>query len=211
MATPPKIAATIIIPIEQTEIFKQRLNNIMFNKELTTKWKRHTVVMGDSISEIANKYATTTDIIKTTNKLESDIIKINQILTIPNTMNIVDIKNNDYRISSKVSQDKIPGPKITIHKVKAGDTVTIIANKYNVTLGQIEFWNNINARKKLKENDEIILWTKKKQSNKTTTYKIKPGDTLGGIAQKHSQSIKQLKAKNGLISDLVKINQILKV
>ena len=211
MATPPKIAATIIIPIEQTEIFKQRLNNIMFNKELTTKWKRHTVVMGVSISEIANKYATTTDIIKTTNKLESDIIKINQILTIPNTMNIVDIKNNDYRISSQVSQDKIPGPKITIHKVKAGDTVTIIANKYNVTLGQIEFWNNINARKKLKENDEIILWTKKKQSNKTTTYKTKPGDTLGGIAQKHNQSIKQLKAKNGLISDLVKINQILKV
>ena len=52
---------------------------------------------------------------------------------------------------------------------------------------------------------------KKKQSNKTTTYKIKPGDTLGGIAQKHNQSIKQLKAKNGLISDLVKINQILKV
>ena len=215
MATTPKTAATILIPVEKTEIFKHRLNNINIAADLTPQLKKHTVVSGDSISEIASKYESTIEIIKTANKLESDTIRVKQILIIPSATTLTNTKNNDYyKVSSKISQDRIPGPQIIVHKVKAGDTVATIAAKYNVTLGQIEFWNSINARKKLKNDDEIILWTKKSNAKspvKSGSYQALLGDTLGAIAHKYHQTIEQLKEKNNLKTDVIKANQILKV
>ena len=40
--------------------------------------------------------------------------------------------------------------------------------------------------------------------NGVTYYKIKEGDTLGGIAKKFRISVKQLKAWNGLKSDIIR-------
>ncbi len=42
-------------------------------------------------------------------------------------------------------------------------------------------------------------------------YQVKPGDTLYSLAQKHGISVKELKALNGLKSDVIKVGQTLKV
>lgn len=47
--------------------------------------------------------------------------------------------------------------------------------------------------------------------NGVTYYKIKEGDTLGGIAKKFSVSVKQLKAWNGLKSDMIRAGKTLKI
>jgi membrane-bound lytic murein transglycosylase D len=47
--------------------------------------------------------------------------------------------------------------------------------------------------------------------NGVTYYKIKEGDTLGGIAAKFRVSVKQLKAWNGLTSDLIRAGKTLKI
>lgn len=47
--------------------------------------------------------------------------------------------------------------------------------------------------------------------NGVTYYKIKQGDTLGGIAQKFRVSVKQLKAWNGLKSDNIRAGKTLKI
>ena len=44
-----------------------------------------------------------------------------------------------------------------------------------------------------------------------TTYRVKSGDSLWSIAQKHGLSVDQLKALNQLTSDLILVNQTLKV
>ena len=47
--------------------------------------------------------------------------------------------------------------------------------------------------------------------NGVTYYKIKEGDTLGGIAKKFRVSVKQLKAWNGLTSDIIRAGKTLKI
>ena len=47
--------------------------------------------------------------------------------------------------------------------------------------------------------------------NGVTYYKIKEGDTLGGIAAKFRVSVKQLKSFNGLTSDLIRAGKTLKI
>lgn len=47
--------------------------------------------------------------------------------------------------------------------------------------------------------------------NGVTYYKIKEGDTLGGIAKKFRVSVKQLKAWNGLKSDMIRAGRTLKI
>lgn len=47
--------------------------------------------------------------------------------------------------------------------------------------------------------------------NGITYYKIKEGDTLGGIANKFHVSVKQLKAWNGLKSDMIRAGKTLKI
>jgi membrane-bound lytic murein transglycosylase D len=63
---------------------------------------------------------------------------------------------------------------------------------------------------------EIDLWQKTGVNgaytvNGVTYYKIKEGDTLGGIAAKFHVSVKNLKAWNGLTSDLIRAGKTLKI
>ena len=47
--------------------------------------------------------------------------------------------------------------------------------------------------------------------NGVTYYKIKQGDTLGGIAAKFRVSVKRLKSFNGLTSDMIRAGKTLKI
>ncbi|WP_346332679.1 LysM peptidoglycan-binding domain-containing protein [Prosthecobacter sp. SYSU 5D2] len=51
----------------------------------------------------------------------------------------------------------------------------------------------------------------KKTTSRTTTYTIKSGDTLSGIARKHSTTVAKIKAANGLKSDLIRAGKTLKI
>lgn len=78
---------------------------------------KYTVKSGDNLYSIANKYGTTVNKIKELNNLSSNIIKVNQVLKIP----------NNY---------------IT-YVVKKGDTLWDIAKKYNTSVSTLKKLNNL--------------------------------------------------------------------
>ena len=51
----------------------------------------------------------------------------------------------------------------------------------------------------------------KSQESKCTTYTVKSGDTLSGIAKKHRVSVSDIKKWNNLKNDLIRVNQKLKI
>ncbi|TDU69362.1 D-gamma-glutamyl-meso-diaminopimelic acid endopeptidase CwlS [Prosthecobacter fusiformis] len=53
--------------------------------------------------------------------------------------------------------------------------------------------------------------SKKSSSGRTSSYTIKSGDTLGGIARKHSTTVAKIKAANGLKSDMIRAGKTLKI
>jgi len=87
----------------------------------------HVVKAGDSLSKISAKYNVTIRAIKRLNKLQRDTVYLGQKIKLPSSAKIK--KKNRY------------------HKVKRGDTLSEIAEKYNVTITQIMKLNKLRSRK----------------------------------------------------------------
>jgi membrane-bound lytic murein transglycosylase D len=203
--TAPNTKAQILIPLNKSEEFKQHLSYLSTG----ALWQKYVVKAGDSLSVIAIKFKTTIANIKKINKLQNYNVKIKQILLLPvNNYNVI---NDDSYVHDKIiTEDNLPGPQQLRHKVLPGDTVAKIAKKHNVKIGEIEFWNSVNARNSLTSGDEIIIWHSP-ALKKRTTYKVKAGDSLGLIAKKFNTSIDKIKKQNNLSVSIIKVNQIIKI
>jgi len=110
-------------------------------KEKTTKPKgkkiTHSVKSGENLTLIAEKYSVTTKEIMEWNELEDDVIKVDQKLTIYSEKKEV-TKKKETNKESKKSQT---------HKVKKGESLGLIAGKYNITIKQLKKWNNLKSDK----------------------------------------------------------------
>lgn len=203
--TSPNEKAQILIPFDKSEEFKRHLNYLATG----ALWQRYVVASGDSLSTIAAKFKTTVANIKKINKLRSNDIKINQVLLLP-INNYKDVSGSNYVADSVINEDKLPGPKQVVHKILQGDTVSKIAKKYNVKIGEIEFWNGIHARNTLTPGEEITIW-RSPAPKRSTEYKVKSGDSLGLIAKKYNTTVPSIKKKNNLSGTIIKIGQVIKI
>jgi len=147
------------------------------------------------------------------------------------------LKNKEHRNESTEKSDEVPkvetekpnkkkdvkfkkekknppkGSSVT-YTVKKGDNLTLIAEKYDVTVSDIKEWNDL-------EDDNIIIgqklkiYTNKKKDTKEKlsqqTYKVKAGDNLTSIANQFGVTVAKLKEWNELESDVIYEGQVLKL
>ena len=108
--------------------------------------------------------------------------------------------------------------KLAYHTVRRGESLGLIAQKYDVTVTEIKRWNNlrsslINAGNKLK------IYGTKEESTKShiskssaTTYVVRSGDSLYTIAKKFpGVSADDLKEWNGISGNNIKPGMKLKI
>lgn len=177
-------------------------------KEKTTNKKAtyHVVEEGDNLSDIANSYDVTVADLKDWNDLENDKIMVGQKLVVaePKTT------------KEKNTKEKTSNKKAKTHKVKEGENLTGIADKYDVSVEDLREWNNL-KKDVIVPGQELIVskTTTKKETTKETskkTHKVKKGDTLASISEEYDVSIKDLKKWNDLESDgTIYIGQTLKI
>lgn len=109
--------------------------------------KQHTVRSGDNLWAIARQYGTTVSVLAKTNQLSTTAtLRLGQTLTLPNTVKA---------ISSRTAATT---PAQTIrYKVKRGDSLSVIAQRHNVTVKQIMKWNNLTNNNYLKQGQTLKL------------------------------------------------------
>jgi len=105
----------------------------------------YTVKKGDTLTKIAKKYDLTVKKLKELNNLKSNTIYVNQKL--------VTSKKETTAAKATVS---VKNEKTTTYKVVAGDTLTKIANKHNLTLGELKQLNNLSSTV-IKVGDTLIV------------------------------------------------------
>jgi LysM repeat protein/lysophospholipase L1-like esterase len=116
-----------------------------------------------------------------------------------------------------------PAGGSTTHTVKSGENLGLIAQKYGVTVSQIQQWNNIKgttiyAGQKLiiygktsqtstNNTSAISKETPSTQSSSTgstkTTHTVQSGESLYSIAKKHGVTVENIKKWNKLDSDKI--------
>ncbi|MFY0418648.1 MULTISPECIES: peptidoglycan endopeptidase LytE [Bacillus] len=163
------------------------------------------VKKGDTLWDLSRKYDTTISKIKSENHLRSDIIYVGQTLSI-----------NGKSTSSKSSSSSSSS---STYKVKSGDSLWKISKKYGMTINELEKLNGLKSDLlrvgqvlKLKGSTSSSSSSSSKvSSSSTSTYKVKSGDSLSKIASKYGTTVSKLKSLNGLKSDVIYVNQVLKV
>jgi membrane-bound lytic murein transglycosylase D len=201
-ATSPNGPHKLLVPTVVAEEFVEKLDATGKNERI--RWARYKVRSGDSLSVIASNYGTTTSVLKQINNISGSFIKIGQPLLIP----LASESQQNYlysqaprfeRFETKNSKGK---RKIT-HTVVEGDTLWDISRLYKVTSKDIAAWNKTTTKKTLSLGENLTIWKPTKSTNKKMrrlTYKVRSGDSLGGIAQKF----------NVKTTDLVRWNKLQK-
>ncbi|WP_171051019.1 LysM peptidoglycan-binding domain-containing protein [Bacillus sp. BHET2] len=163
------------------------------------------VKSGDTLSAIAKKYKTTVTNLKKINNLKSDRIYVGQVLKVSGS-------------ATAPSKNETTAPsKSATYKVKKGDNLSAIAKKYKTTVSNLKKINNL-------KNDRIYVGqvlkvtgagtaSSKNESSatKSSSYKVKSGDSLSVIAKKYKTTVSNLKKMNNLKNDMIYVGQILKV
>lgn len=146
----------------------------------------YTVKKGDTLWDIANKYDTSVNEIKSLNNLKSNILQVGQALKISSKKN------------SNVSSNYIE------YNVVKGDNLYTIANKFDVTISDIKSINNLSTN--ILQIGQVL---KIPGITNYNTYLVKKGDSLWKIANKYGTTVKKLMAINNLSTSTLKIGQSL--
>jgi LysM repeat protein len=102
--------------------------------------------------------------------------------------------------------------KAKTYKVKSGDTVTAIAKRFGLSVGQIAKLNNLGPRSLIRVGQVIKLSGNTAPQSAVESYRVKPGDTLSAIASRHGLSVSELTAINRINSStIIYPGQVLRV
>ena len=139
----------------------------------------YTVVKGDTLYQIAQKYSVSVQDIIDANNLVSTSLSIGQKLLIPTSNN-----------------------KDTLYTVVSGDNLYKIANQYGVTVDEIKKLNNLTSN--LLSIGQVL---KIPSRDNYTVYVVQSGDSLYGIARKYGTTVSDLQSVNNLASSNLSIGQ----
>lgn len=157
----------------------------------------HTVQPGETLSEIAAQYAVTSEAILALNDLDD-----------PNAI----VAGQQLRIPAQFTEPAPDG----MHRVQLGETLTSIAARYDLAIGQLMNMNGMQNPDELTAGQLLIISTKITATPTTAptatptaaaaptvttlpdTHTVSAGETLTGIAQRYGLTITQLMLINGI-------------
>lgn len=222
----------------------------------TPKYVYHKVRKGETLTRIANKYGVTNGEIMKLNKMRSSSVPLGKNLKIPTkgstvVEEVVETPKTPVKTNDKVKPATPPAPAkkdtmvmgtivydtvVTItHIVQRNESLTVIANKYEVTVDELKAWNELkdnwlNIGQKLKVRTSVkltkpgLVVVEKPAPTKPEPvkpvakpeakkyYTVKSGEYFGRIAQKHGLTPAQLQKLNpGVKPDRINVGQELRV
>ncbi len=108
-----------------------------------------------------------------------------------------------------------PVPAYVTHRVRSGESLSVIAEKYNTSIKSIMNMNGLKSRNFLRAGWKLKIPTGKYTSAPALTvssgekieYIVRKGDSLWKIADSFNTTVQSIKAINGLQSNWLKIGQ----
>lgn len=150
------------------------------------------VASGDTLSGIAAKHGVTTASIRSNNGLTSDKIVVGQKLVLTN------------------AAKSAATPRV--HVVASGESLSVIAAKYGVSQADLQRWNKITNSAHIRIGQQLTVHgASAPPAPAWSSYTVKPGDSLGRIAQQHGCTVADLQQWNKLSGTVIRPGQALKI
>ena len=208
-ATHPDGPHRLIVPVGATQRFRQNLDSLAPASRIA--WERYKVKSGDTLSEIADRFNVSTQVLMRQNDLNTSRIRAGQALLIPKAIGPESSLTANGRLASRqrrLADD--PDRNHINYTVRPGDSLWTIAREYDTTTKAIARWNQIGEKSVLQVGQPLQLYPKKttdlqviasprqplQKVERTIRYTVKRGDSFGRIANRFQVSIANLKRWN---------------
>ncbi len=180
-------------------------------KTTTAKYtQQYTVRRGDTIGHLAIKFGVSQGDLKNANGLRGNSLRAGQVLMVPGTEAAAETEDI-------VVRETAPEPvseKIYIKKryvVKAGDSLSSIANGFGVTVAEIKKASALKNDIINKGDILLIPVPQGKVASSNYKYTVATGDSLGKISKKFGVPLKELRDINGLAADNIRVGTKLNI
>ncbi|MDP2646772.1 MAG: LysM peptidoglycan-binding domain-containing protein [Desulfobacterales bacterium] len=224
----PDVQYPLRVPPGKGAELLAKLDNMPVSSKPRPEIVYHRIVKGENLSTIARKYDTSINrIIRTNGLSEHSLIVAGKILKIP---------QKGYLIPTAKESAAPPPPPTIQHTVKSGDSLWLLALKYDTKVKNILETNNLDATHLfIGQNLTIpvsgtvpdVRETRprtagpparlagpspaKRPAPTVKRYQVKKGDSLWIIARQHDTRVREILTFNNLASTELKINQILQI
>ncbi|MEH6356044.1 MAG: LysM peptidoglycan-binding domain-containing protein [Marinobacter sp.] len=211
-ATNPDGPHRLLVPVANAERFRKALKIYPINQRVS--WRNYKVRSGDSLSTIAQRFETTTPVIRNLNKLKGDTIRVGQRLMIPSATGDIETYalSAAQRLEKKQSRPR-DGNKVS-YKVRPGDTFWDIAREHRVKVRELAAWNSMAPGDPLIPGKKLVIWSQNAQTTVASSdssasarikalvrkvgYRVRKGDSLAVIAGRFSVNISDIAGWNDL-------------
>ena len=151
--TPPH-QYTLKIPKGKKEIFMANYNALPDDEKRNLIV--HKVGKGETLNKIARKYGVPLEILYSFNpKVKPRSLRIGQVILVPDISGVRSYSNVGFRVN-RTRVNNMDGR--VIYRVKRGDTLSSIAEKYNVKVSDIKRWNGLTGNL-IKVGQKIVIYT----------------------------------------------------
>jgi membrane-bound lytic murein transglycosylase D len=157
IATPPDGPHRILVPVESKPSLVKGLDNLPERERI--RWRRHSVVAGDTLGAIARRHGITVQELQRANNLRGTLIRVGADLMIP--MSSQPFTAQAARAAAArttVSAANWSASDKVVHRVRGGDTLWSIARQYNVQVADLAQWNSMHPRDTLYVDQTLRIW-----------------------------------------------------
>ena len=211
-ATAPDGPHHLLVPVDKAEAFDTQLATLPAEERL--RWKRYTVRSGDSLSTIASRFDTRSQLIREVNQMQGDLIRIGQNLLIPVPAN----GRESYTLTASQRREaqqnsNVSGRYKIDYNVRSGDSFWTISRRFNVGVNELARWNNMAPRDTLRVGQKLAVWSKGSGASdsiiRRVNYTVRSGDSLSLIASRFNVQVNQIENWNDFDSKYIHPGQML--
>ena len=218
-ATAPGGPHRLQLPADAVNRYTANLARLPTGRHL--RRTRHAVVRGDTLGAIAVRYGTSVKALKDTNGLASDRIFAGTHLMIPVALGLPEAALADSTVRGNRSVPETAsfaaeGPATTVHRVRNGDSLWLIARRHRVAVEQLAAWNGLSVKSVLVPGQRLTVHRGRgetvpatlrtnplKSSRAHAVHIVQRGDTLSEIAVRHGTTVLALTELNRIEEDAV--------
>ena len=173
------------------------------------KWDQVVVVSGDTLGGLSDRHHVPVSVLRNTNNIKGDMIRVGQKLRLPRDEQLL-IDPLYVAAASELQQLQsglIASERLT-HKVRSGESLSVIAKRYKVSTRDLQIWNNISDPHKLRAGQSLTLFHSPapavaRPGSGTIKHTVRRGDSLWSIAKHYKVKVNDLMRWNDLSRNAV--------
>ncbi|MCF6290174.1 MAG: LysM peptidoglycan-binding domain-containing protein [Desulfobacterales bacterium] len=156
--TPPDNPAYALrVPKGKKELVARNLPRV--HATVSTNYKTHVVRKGESLDTICKRYGLGKTIILKANNLPGARLQIGQRLRVPfRTTSYVLLPEG--RVAAGYALTSAAGGDFVLHRIRPGETVSSISQKYNVPAHLIAAWNDLKDIGRIRAGQQLALYVR---------------------------------------------------